>query len=531
MKRIIAKANQKISIGWAAALLAGSSFLSMFLGLLRERLLNANFGVASIELDAYRAAFKVPDFMFFILVSGALSVTFIPVLKERLTAGNKKSAWELSNNLLNFMAVITAVASLLLVVLADPIIRYIVAPGMPDEGIEMAVMMMRIIAFNPFLFAISSVFTSIQQAVGRFFFFALAPAVYNVGIIVGIMFFAPQLGIVGVAWGVILGSIMQLLVGAFGLIGLGYTYKPDINWRNLGFRKVLTLLPSRSLDQGLDYFLSLVEINRASKLGRGMINQWETAYVLHFVPINLIGIAISTAAFPQMTERLAQGRPDLFKKEFVTILRVIIWLALVTAVIAFFMRGYLVRLLVAEGNETIADLIGLLVTAIFFRALFHNISRAFYAQQDTKTPLYVSLVVIPVNILLAIWWARPAHMGGFGILGLALAQSTMAVVEVGILMSILMRRYQNLIDWRFVSGVSRMVVTAALTSLIAYAMVRLFPLRATDIGFFSLAPKFGLIVGVTLLAYLFLSYLLRVQEATPVVDKIRSILFKTVRIE
>ncbi len=531
MKRFIVKANQKISVGWAAALLAGSSMVSMVLGLLRERLLNANFGVDSLELDAYRAAFKVPDFMFFILVSGALSVTFIPILKERLASGNKKSAWELSNNLLNFMAVITAVASLLLVVFADPIVRYVVAPGMNEAGIESAVTMMRIIAFNPFLFAISSVFTSIQQAVGRFFFFALAPSLYNVGIIIGILVFSPHYGITGVAYGVILGSILQLIIGAVGLFGLGYAYRPEINWRNLGFKKVLDLLPSRSMDQGLDYFLSLIEINRASKLGTGLINQWETAFNLHFTPINLVGIAISTAAFPQMTERLAQGRPDLFKKELAQIIRVIVWLALGVTVVAFFMRGYLGRLLVGEGNDTVSDLLGLLTLAIFARSVFHILSRAFYAQQDTKTPLYVSFLVVGINIALIFTWGRSVSDGGFGILGLALAQSLVAAVEVIILIYILNRRFKGLISWRMITDIAWMVSAAGMSSIVTYAGIQALPLRLADVGFFSIVPKFLILVALSLFSYLLFSYLFNVRESKPVVKRLLAFVFKPVRMQ
>src|SRR5690606_25637368 len=126
-------------------------------------------------------------------------------------------------------------------------------------------------ALNPLLFAISSVFTSIQQAVGRFFFYALSPSLYNLGIIFGILFIAPNVGIVGVAIGVLIGSVLQLIGSIIGMIGLGFSYESVINWRNRGFRKVLTLLPARSLDQGIDYINILVETNLASRLYAGAI--------------------------------------------------------------------------------------------------------------------------------------------------------------------------------------------------------------------------------------------------------------------
>lgn len=523
MQRILARANRSVSVALAAGLLAGSSLVAQLLGLLRERLLIANFDIGS-AVDAYKVAFTIPDFMFFVLVSGALSVTFIPVFNERLAKGNKKSAWELSSSLINFMAVITLVASVLIMIFADPLVRYVVAPGLDEQTTFLAVSMMRIIAVNPFLFAISSVLTSMQQAFGRFFFFALAPSLYSLGIIFGIMYIAPHVGIMGVAYGVVIGSIIQLIAAGLGMWGMGFDYRSRIFWKNLGFRRVLDLLPARSFDQGIDYFNNLVEINLASRLRSGAITSYQIATTLHMVPVTLIGVAISTAVFPKMTERLVQGRPDLFKRELQTVMRVIIWLALPTAVIAFFCRGYLVRLLVANGNATIATLLGLLVVAILFRSIYHIASRAFYAQQDTKTPLYISLAAIGLNIALAVLLARPEN---FGIYGLAIAQSLVAVFEVVILFVVLVRRFPGVLDLNFVNSVLRMVSAAGLAGIFTYILVSfLFPLRAGDSGFMVLVPKFGSIVILSMLAYFFFSAVFRLTEVRPVIERVLRVVFR-----
>lgn len=530
MQKFLRRANTKLTVGWAAALLSSMSLIGMALSLLRERLLNANFGVASIELDAYRVAFKVPDFMFIVLVSGALSVTFIPILNERLSHNNRKSAWELTSSLINFLAGLTLVASVLIFIFAGPIIDHLLAPGMEEEGKQLATLMMRILAINPFLFAISSIMTSVQQAVGRFFFFALAPAIYSIGIIFGIIVLAPEFGIIGVAFGVVLGSIAQLLVGGLGMMGLGFDYTTGVNWRHHGLRETLRLLPQRSIDQGMDYFNSLVEISIASRLRTGLINAWEVAFTLHWVPINLIGVAISTAAFPQMTERISQGRPDLFRKEFIKLFRVLVWLALPVTVVAYLGRGYLVRLLVAEGNETIANLVGLLVVAMFFRAIFHLVSRSFYAHKDTKTPLIVSIYAIGLNVVLAIFLVLPIGLG-LGIAGLAIAQSVVAVVEVSVLLSIMQKKYDNLFSVDLISVFARMFISATLSAALMYSLIILFPLRATDVGFFAIVPKFGAIVGLTLASYVIFSFLLKLQEPKPVVDRLMRIVFRPVKID
>jgi putative peptidoglycan lipid II flippase len=324
----------------------------------------------------------------------------------------------------------------------------------------------------------------------------------------------------------VLGSVLQLIVSSIGMIGMDFQYQFKIFWRNLGFRQVLRLLPARSFDQGIDYFNNLVEINLASRLRAGMITAYQVATTLHMVPITLIGVAISTAAFPKMTERIAQGRTDLFKKELQTILRVIIWLALPTAVIAFLGRGYLVSFLTSGGDPIIADILGLLSIAILFRSIYHISSRSFYAQQDTKTPLYISIAAIGLNIALAIWFVLKLD---FGVLGLAAAQSIVAFVEVVILFWIMSRRIKGLFDVDFVNGVLRMISASGLMFVITYVMVKTFDLSASDTRFFALVPKFGLIVIVAFSSYLLISRIFRLEETKPVLAKLRKIVFRQVK--
>src|SRR5690606_1216568 len=179
-------ANTRLTVQLAAVLLAGSTLLSSILGLYRDRLLNSlYYDTYPTGLDAYTVAFTVPDFMFYILVSGALSVTFIPVFNQRLATGNKESAWRLSSSMINLMALVTLAASILIIIFAEPIVQYLIGPGLSESSRALAVSMMRVIAVNPFLFAIATVIASMQQAVGRFAFYAMAPTVYNIGIIIG----------------------------------------------------------------------------------------------------------------------------------------------------------------------------------------------------------------------------------------------------------------------------------------------------------------------------------------------------------
>jgi len=531
----LSRLNRKLPLKLAATLLAGSSLVASLLGLFRDRIFNSTYYLTyPTGADAYRVAFSVPDFMFIILVSGALSVSFIPVLNQRLSAGNKRSAWELSTSLMNLMAVVTLIASVLIIIFAEPLVRYVVGPGLVESSQSLAVSMMRVIAVSPFLFAVATVITSMQQAVGRFAFFALAPAIYNVGIIIGLLFFTNGInifgwqvfegGIMGVALGVVLGAILQLIVSTFGLFGMGFDYRFKIFWKNKGFRRVLRLLPPRSLDQGIDYVNSIVETNLASRMIAGSVNAYQQVTSLVYMPINLIGVAISTAAFPKMTERIAEGRPDLFKRELQTVLRVIIWLALPVTVVAIFARGYVVNFIVNGGDPYMASILAVLGIAILFRSVYFISARSFYAQQDTKTPLYISFFTIALNITLAVTFTFAFAMG---VQGLAWAAVITSAVEVAILFTLMSKRINGLFDRKFVSAISRMASAAGFMSIITYITVTLLPLNADDQSFFSTFPKFAIITLASLLSYFLFSYLFRLSETIPVIDRVKKILFNS----
>ena len=540
VRSTVTKINQRLNVKLAATIMASSTLLSSLLGFFRDRLLNSAYmpsknGASAgypVGLDAYTAAFMVPDFMFAVLVSGALSVTFIPVFNERWVKGNKQSAWQISSSMINFMALITMAASVLIIIFADPLMKYLIAPGLSESGHALAVSMMQVIAVNPFIFAVAAVIASIQQAVGRFMFCALAPMLYNVGIIIGTVWFTGGVnlfgwqifdgGIMGVALGVVLGSFLQLIVSAVGLAGLGFDYNFKIYWRNKGFRKVLSLLPARSVDQGMDYVVSLVEVNLASRLVDGTVRAYQQALTLHMMPINLIGVAISNAAFPQLTEHLGEGRDDLFQKDLRSLLRIIFWMALPVSVVIFFTRGYVVHFISNGGVPLIAGILGCLVVAILFRTIYHMAARAFYARQDTKTPLYISIFSITLNIILAIVLSMVLKMGAYG---LAWAQSTVAVLEVVVLLAVMNRQMPKLFDMTFVRAIFKMILAGIVTGVVCYIGVLVLPFRYHDDSFFSAFPKFIIISLVSFGAYAAASKWLKLPEIDPILARLKKVLF------
>ena len=522
------KTRKRISFGGVAMLLISSALIGQLLGFLRTKLVNANFSSAGPNsTDAYFAAFIIPDLFFYTLAAGALGVAFMPVLSDRLHKGDKKGMWQLTSSLLNLLSIVMLVVAVVIFFYAEPLIKHVVAPNLTPQQLENAVNIMRLLALNPLFFTLSGILTSAQQTLGRFFFFAIAPLFYNLSIVSSIyIFHDTQIGLVGLGIGAFVGGLLQFLVVTLGLFGTGFKWSPTISWRNKDFKTVLHQLPPRSLDQGIDQVQSVVETNLASQLGTGNLSYYNNAFTLHMAPILLLGTAISTAAFPRLNKRLSQGRPDLFRSDFLRVLRIMIWLTIPVVIICYFARGYFARLIFANDAPDIALIFGFLTVAIFFRVIYAIISRWFYAQKDSKTPLFVSVFTIGLNIVLATLLARKS---AYGIAGLAMAQSIVAAVEVVILFGIMLIRDRGLFNARFWGGVMRIISVAGFSVLMAYTMVSILPLSSNDVGF-TLGIKLASIAVTTMIVHICISGLFGLEEARPIFKQIKRV-FRPIRIQ
>jgi putative peptidoglycan lipid II flippase len=298
-------------------------------------------------------------------------------------------------------------------------------------------------------------------------------------------------------------------------------------WRSKDFRQILRQLPPRSIDQGVDSINSIVETNIASGLSLGSISFYENAYVLHTTPTLVLGTTIATAAFPRLSARMAQNRPDLFNKDFLQILRALIWITAPVTVVCYFARGYLARMIFAKNASEIALIFGYFAVAIFFRTIYAVMSRWFYAQKDTKTPLLVSLFTIALNIVLAITLSRPS---AYGVAGLAIAQSVVAAAEVFVLSIIMLKRDRRLFNMQFWGGLGRIVSVTGFTTVTTFIMIGLLPLQSDDKGLVTLGTKLGVISLVTLTVHIAISSLFGLEEAASVIAKIKKTVLKPIRL-
>lgn len=518
-----------MSFGGAATLLVGVALAGQILGFFRNRLVSTNFTVIDPgSSDAFFAAFQIPDFFFYTIAAGALGVAFIPFISDHLERGDKEGVWRLTTSLLNLLAIIMFGVAIIIFVFAEPLIHNIVAPKLEGQHLRDAITIMRLIALNPLLFTMSGIITSVQQTFGRFFFFAMAPLFYNLCIIISLYLFKDSIGIVGLGIGALAGAILQLLIAALGLWGLGFKWQPRIAWGSRDFKHIMRQLPARSIDQGIDSINSIVETNRAVFLGAGAISYYNYALTLHNVPIMLLGTSIATAAFPRLSARLAQNRPDLFRKDFLSILRAMIWMTMPVLVVCFFCRAYLARLLFGQAAKPVATIFGYLAVAIFFRIMYSIISRYFYAQKDTRTPLLVSIFAIGLNIVLAF---QLAHPDTYGIAGLAMAQSLVALAEVVILVAVMLIRDKRLLNLAFWGGAARILSVTGFSVLATFVMISLFPLNLSDTGIVTLGSKLGLIALVTFLVHLGVSSLFGLEEANNVLSKAKQLVMRPVKLQ
>jgi len=529
MNKLLQRANNRMGLGNVAILLMSASLFGQILGFLRTKLVNANFhALGPNSTDAYFAAFNIPDFFFYTIAAGALGVAFIPVLVDHLQNGDKKAANQLTSSLLNLLAIVMAIVGAVIFVFARPLIHDIVAPGLTAHQLNNTVIIMRLLAFNPLIFTISGILTSLQQSMGRFFFYAIAPMFYNLSIIASIFIFKHNVGITGLGIGALAGALLQLIILSVGLAGTNFKWSPKIFWGRKDLKAVLRSYPARSIDQGIDQIEGIVETHYARGIGPGNISYYNNANILMTAPTQLIGSAISTAVFPRLSNRLSQHRPDLFRRDFLMILRIMVWLVAPVTVISFFTRGYLARLIFANDSSQISIIFGFLTAAIFFNTIYTIISRWFYAQKDTLTPLLISIFTILLDIILAYKLSRPSS---YGVAGLALAQSSVAAVEVTILLVIMVIRDHKLLDKDFWGHILKTVSVSGFSVLAAYAMVSIFPLEIADHGFVTLGAKFTLIALVTITIHISVSWLFGLDEVRPILTRIKRIILKPIKLQ
>lgn len=452
------------TITGAALLLGAASLASRFLGIFRDRVLAGQFG-AGDTLDVYYAAFRIPDMIFNLLVLGALSAGFIPIFTAALCKQggeekDRRTAWSIANGLVNIMGIALLLVCGILIIFSPQIVP-LITPGFGPEKMALTVRMTQIMMIGPFFLGLSNIFGSVLQSFKRFFIYSLAPIVYNVGIIIGALFFVEWWGVYGLAFGVVVGAAAHMLVQLPATFYLGYRYKWIFDLADKNVRKIGKLMIPRTLGLATSQINLVVMTVIASTLPVGSLAVFNLANNLQYFPIGIIGVSFAVAAFPILGELVASGRKEDVKKSFSHTTRQILFFIIPASVLLLVLRAQIVRVILGSGRfnweDTIltSDALAFFVVSLFAQALIPLLARFFYALQDTKTPFFIGLFSAAVNIIAAFLLAKP-----FGVVGLALAFSISSLLNFCLLWILLRFKFGSLDELNILTSTLKISIAA-----------------------------------------------------------------------
>ncbi len=389
----------------SAAILGVSSTISALLGIVRDRLLAGTFG-AGVQLDVYFAAFRIPNLVYGILITGGLVAAFLPVFSETFE-DNEEEGWELVSNLLNFLLLALSGLSFLLFLFAPWVVR-LIAPGFNAAQTEWTIILTRIMMVSPILLGVSSMLSGVLKYFDHFITYALAPILYNLGIIFGIIFLVPIFDLLGLAYGVVLGALAHMIIQIPAAKKIGFEYRPILDLSSKKLRRIARLIVPRMVGQASTQINMVVITAIASTLTAGSLSIFNFADHLQAFPVRVIGVSFAVAAFPRFSKNLANGEKIKFLDNFSNSARKILFAIIPISFLTFILRGQVVRLVLGTGRFDWTDTrltaasLGIFAFSLFANALSHLFIRAFFAMQDTKTPVYISIGGVIANVVLAI---------------------------------------------------------------------------------------------------------------------------------
>ena len=515
--------SRQTSILSGAAIIMATVILAKVLGLIRDRLLVHIFPPDVVAI--FLAAFGLPDFIFQIFIFGALSVAFIPVFTEYLEGKGKKEAFELATSVLNLSLVVLVLLSILVFVLADPLIGFLIVPGFGPEQKQQVVSLTRIILLGQILLAIGSLFIGILQSFQRFIIPALAGVFYNIGIIIGIVVLSGPFSIMGPAIGVIIGAFLHVAIQLPLINSLGF--KPNI-FRDIihpGVKEIVRLMSIRSIGLAAEQINERVAIALASLISTSSVTYLTFAQHLQLVPISLFGATIAQAALPVLSLERARGRIDEFKATLLTTMHQILFLALPAAAILIVLRIPAVRLIFGasqfdwEATVLTGKTLAWLSVGLAAQAVSLLLVRGFYALKDTKTPVLISLIVVAVNIILSFYFVRVL---GFEVWGLGLAFSLTSILSA-VLLFIWLHFKVDKFNFRFVFGpLLKMLMATVIMGVALYVPVKLLDAVIFDTTkTVNLLVLTGLASVFALSVYMFLVWFMEVKELYTYVELIK----------
>jgi putative peptidoglycan lipid II flippase len=527
--------EKKLTIGNAAFVLAATGLISNILGLYRERMIAGAFGAGRMT-DAFYASFKLPDMIFNLLILGALSSAFIPVFVEKISQKKEEDAQYVANSFMNFI-LLTAIAFGVIVFITAPKLVPLMFPGFfnnpTTDSIDMynlTVTMTRIMILSPIFFAISGVFGGILNSYKRFVAYAIAPLLYNVSIIFSVVFLRSyfQTPIYALTAGVIIGAILHALVQLPSVLATGYRWRPVIDMKRGEVARIIKLMIPRTLAIGASQINLLVDTFIASFFVGG-ISVLNYANNIQTVPVVIFGISIATAIFPVLSESFSKNNMTEFMTNFSWSARRILFFMIPSTVGLIVLRAQIVRLIYGIGNFSWENTYWTTKSLLFFSfgiiatALIPLLVRAFYSIQDTRTPLYISLVAMIVNVVLSLSLPFiPALQ--LGVAGIALAFSLASILNA-ILLTIWLHGKIGVLDpdHKIFESTARLILASLLMGLITYGSLYFFDMFVNTSYVMGLLLQTAGAVFIGGMSYFIITWIFRCEETMYMLRKVHII--------
>jgi putative peptidoglycan lipid II flippase len=421
--------------------------IDKILGLVRTQLVGATFGTGP-AYDAFTAANQLPELFVTIISGGALAAALIPVYSAYLTSSKGKETAQLANTILTLVLLVLGSVSFVGAIFAPWITRVLLVPGFPPEQQALTADIMRIILVQTTIFGLSGVISSILNAHQHFVLPAMAPIALDVGYLLGLFLLTPSMGILGLAWGTVIGAVFHVLIQVPGLLKYRVYLRPELALRLSGVAEIVRLMIPRIITLGTVQAADLFIIRITSSLDSGATSGYFYGYYLQQLPETLFGTAIAVVLFPTMAERFNAGDIGGLKRVASNGLR-IIWMLTVPSAAALVLLGRpLISLLLERGEFTSesTDLVyGIVVffsVRVVSEATLEIAARLFFAQHNTRTPMFVALGWMVLNVALAYLLVGPLGVGG-----LALATSIAFTLQTAVLLYLNHRKLNGL-DWK-----------------------------------------------------------------------------------
>jgi putative peptidoglycan lipid II flippase len=507
----------------AGLVVSGAFLVSRVLGWLRYLLIVNSLPVR--DVDTFLAAFRLPDTMFQLVAAGALSSAVIPIVSALLANGEDQRAWRVVSSVTNLMLSALLVLAALVFV-AAPFLVPAITPGFDEAQLTREVELTRIMLLSPIFLALGSVATSLLNAHGKFAASAIAPIVYNLAVIAGTLLFAPTFGVTGVAASVVLGSIGHLLVQIPSILRLGFRHTLRIDVGDPQARRAFALMGPRAIGLGAAQLTFVVVTSVASQLGTGNVTAFNNAFMLLQIPLGVIGVPLGIVVLPALSREVAVGRTIEFAALVSRGLRLLLFVMLPIAGIGIVLRRDITDVLFNHGQVspivldfTAATLLTLLL-GLAAHAMIAVLARAFYAMQDTKTPVAAGITSVVLNTSLAVILSGPLALPGVG-----LAIAIGAWIEMAILLVLLRRRVHELSIGPIFLVFLRSLIATVLAAAVAFALRGGLALVAgPDPGEIGLVLRLAVVGGVGLAIYAGLAALLRIPELPSIVGVMADLL-------